>query len=240
MARREGQALSARFESPFVLNNHETHFSVTDRLGKVVAQGSLYTMKKHHPDALPSPFASSPPKGKAKDDAIEITVEKKGGTVSLKNFASMYAAKHWLNAVIKKDKYKWLKRDRIEVATMEIHSPDLEDIIEHDFTPIEALWELPEPYVSEAAQLRGDKKGRSIGHADGGKDMRESKGNRAAGKKPVPDGMISIADLCTKLKIEPRIARGVLRKKFDKPEHGWAWSKKDAEKVEATLKKECK
>src|SRR4051812_17138450 len=100
MGKRAGQIVqeNSRFTRPFYFEHKETYSVVWDNKGKVVAQGSIHTMKNAHPDTLPAPFAASPPSKNAKDKAIAIQVDGAGGLRSLHNFAAMYAAKHWVNA----------------------------------------------------------------------------------------------------------------------------------------------
>jgi hypothetical protein len=53
--------------------------------------------------------------------------------------------------------------------------------------------------------------------------------------KPKVDlsGMVTAKDIAKKLKVEGREVRGVLRSlKLTKPDHGWAWSKDEAAKIE--------
>jgi hypothetical protein len=192
---------------------------------------------------LPEPFPSAP----KRSATHELKFEKKGGIVAVHLFGAAYAAKHFLEAVMKKDKFKWLKRDRIELSelALEIVSPELEDLIEHKFTPQERDWELPDPFPMHALHLRGEKPAPKKAPAE---DDRSDKAvpERPKGKRPppvrkeLPKGMIALSTICEELKVEPREARAFLRKEHDKPEAGWAWNKKGAADIKADLKREFK
>lgn len=193
---------------------------------------------------LPDPHPH-PPKSGGK---YEIKIEKAGGTIRVIKWDALYAAHTYLAAIIQEDKYKWLKRDRIEVKGMEISCPDLEAILEHGLTPKEQEWELPEPDASEVKRFRGEKAERKRTVIEEG--AKQAAEHRSALNKPkrqapppreVPKGMITIAQICEEFKIEPRIARGILRKSdTPKPDLGWMWDKKGADSIKALLRKEIK
>lgn len=66
--------------------------------------------------------------------------------------------------------------------------------------------------------------------------------NKKTDKKPAQkktDGLVTLAEICTELSVEPRIARRKLRSSdLTKPEAGWAWDKKspDLKAVRKLLK----
>lgn len=86
---------------------------------------------------------------------------------------------------------------------------------------------IPQPPISEKAKDHASKE-------------YDKEVKRAEKKKHVerPTGLIALQDICEELKIDPRDARAILRKKkIDKPEHGrWEWSKDEVDKIKRILK----
>src|SRR5690349_3567267 len=151
--RRKRQTLQDRFEAPFWLKDNETYFAVLDNRSKVVAQGSYELMTKTH-KTLPPAFPSAPGGPKAEH---EVKVYRKGKMVLSMGFAATYSAKKFIEAMLLKDKPKWINPHilALEDIDLEIHCTELEDIIEHDYTKDEAAWNLPEPYPQQALRARG-------------------------------------------------------------------------------------
>ena len=144
---------------------------------------------------------------------------------------------------------------------------DLEDIIEYEYTKEEKKWRLPVPYPEYAETIARHGQGT---HPQLNTRTRESQGKppltdaekkkvglrvpseptreKAARKekperkkKERPAGIISLADICKKLKCDPREARQALRKsKAKKPDIGWAWPQKEEAQVTKDLEKALK
>lgn len=157
-------------------------------------------------------------------------------------FVALYAAHVFVLAVINDRPFKWLNSNEIKIDDTLIKCEQgLEDIIEHKLTASEREWELPEPYASRAHFLATGERHAVVMPAQADvKAQRAS--NRAVGlKRQDREGMTTIQDICASLKVEPRIARGILRKtSTPKPDAGWAWSAAEAKKIEALIRKEIK
>lgn len=91
-------------------------------------------------------------------------------------------------------------------------------------------------YSNETEQVK--KTGRELAAV---KENRDFAKKDKAEKKPraSKDGLTTLAEICTTLKIDPRDARAALRAaKIDKPDAGWAWANaKAAPDIEAIVKK---
>lgn len=176
------------------------------------------------------------------------------------NFVADYAASIFLETVIDGDKYifepagkyhpdRELLRTSRGITIREEFAGQLEQAIEYKPTPKEAEWD-PNPSMKQWRNFVNPPTHQEV-EAD---NMRRTKTQQAAntakpkrtpktpGKpKAMPPGMISIAAICEELKIEPRIARGILRDStLTKPEHGWAFTKEEVENVKKIIKKGMK
>ena len=178
-------------------------------------------MAKHYAHVVLSPPFPAPP---ARPAAFELQFLR-DNTFELHNFYSMYAAKHFLDEVIRKKKLKWLSSTEATLDSLTIKSDQLEQIIEYEFNPTEKEWELPDPYPLYAERIREGKM----------KKRTSSPTPRASSPRtrtPAPDGATSLAQLCVELKIDTRQARQILRKhKVPKP---YAW--KDTSTIAKLLK----
>lgn len=169
-------------------------------------------------------------------------------------FVAMYAAHIFVLAVINEREYKWLSSNELKVEDTTIKGDRLEDIIEYKLKPSELKWELPEPYASRAHFLATGERHtpelppNPILTPKQTRTIKAQTGVKAARSKPLTnrmradrEGLVSIQDICATLSIEPRIARGVLRKSnTPKPSHGWAFDKKEAERITKLIKDSLK
>jgi len=164
-------------------------------------------------------------------------------------FCGTYAAKHFFEAVINDRPYKWLDDRTIETSDgvkpqLRVRGSvenDLEEIIEHEYTELEEAWALPLPYDEYAQSLA-----RGVKHKIEPKEEQQPQEKKPKEKKPkkerksppVPDGLITIQDICAEIGMEPVEARKILRKnKTPKPDHGrWAWDEKGAKQIKKELK----
>lgn len=186
---------------------------------------------------LPDPFPHAP----KKPGKYAIECSREGKLVYTVRWATAYAARHCLDALICDDDYRWRSDDSVHTDSgVTIQCDELEELIEYKLKGDEAKWELPEPYVSEAHRARTGKteyepkktdRNEAAGKGDASKTLK-----RTDRKIATPDGYVSLADICKKVKVDPREARQYLRKNIDKPKTGWSWSKADAVKIERKLK----
>lgn len=178
----------------------------------------------------------------------------KGKSVNTEAFVAIYAAHTFVLAVVNERKYKWIDDNTIAIDDTFLKCEQgLDTIIEHKLTTTEREWQLPEPYASRARFLatgeRHEVDVKAMVNARAERAVKAQTGvkaQRAENRAPPPkrqdrEGLTTIQDICATLKIEPRIARAVLRKSnTPKPDVGWAWSSAEAKKIEALIRKEIK
>lgn len=112
---------------------------------------------------------------------------------------------------------------------------DVEGLLDEDD---EIEWMPPQPHFNDLLRAAGDE---TVKHDTSTPDEERPNRVRKVRKPGVPppsrDGLVTLADICAELKIEPRDARKTLRNKVEKPDAGWAWPADEAAKVKAILKK---
>jgi len=168
------------------------------------------------------------------------------GSRNFLNFAALYSAKKFLEKFREKREWKIeeLGPDDFEVKCCQAEAGDYVTIIEdkvviswasgqykmrdldtYKYKPLEAEWELPDPYPNHIKRMMGEARSNEFKPV-----IKKERVSR--------DGLISIADICDELQIDPREARAHLRKLNEKkPDAGWAWDEKEAERVKKLLKK---
>lgn len=155
-------------------------------------------------------------------------------------FNAAYAAQKFLLAV--GDNFTWVNRTTIEFSDSGVQctSPNLEEVIEAE--PL-VSWELPHPYDSYAARIRG----KPVPLLDRLRERRASLEQRpkAERRKVIPrasrDGLISVQDLAKELNVEPGELRQILRKKQEKkPDAGWVWSQEEAVRIRKMMEEGLK
>ncbi len=157
--------------------------------------------------------------------------------------------------------------DEIVRITTDAPPTGLSEIMEHEFTERQrmwtphaldmrkciAIWMKPgAEYVSEwEQQVRADYKDKDQVErekVEAKTAKLQAKADRKAADKPKrepkapkPDGLIDLATLLAGTDVSPKEARNALRKgNFEKPSHGWSWSKKDADDIRPKLLKKVK
>lgn len=177
--------------------------------------------------ALEKPFPSNP----HRPAKHVIWFSRRNNLLQINGFCTLYAAKKFVEAVIGDEEYKW--RDTNEFITVDsgmiVKSDTLEDIIEHEYSPQETAWALPEPYASEAHFLAT---GERYSAKPPPKDFEvvPIPQRRSSTPRPSRDGLTTLATICADIKLDPREARAILRKSnTPKPATGWsgddAWAK---------------
>lgn len=96
-------------------------------------------------------------------------------------------------------------------------------------------WEIPQPDLNQCLFAAGLQ---SVKHeAEPEEKPNKVRKVRAPSAAPVSrDGLITLAEICEELKMEPRDARKILRDKVEKPDAGWCWPPEEAKKIKAILK----
>lgn len=112
---------------------------------------------------------------------------------------------------------------------------DVEGLLDNED---EIEWMPPQPHLNDLLRAAGDQ---VIKHDTTPDEAEKPNRVRKVRKPGVPppsrDGLVTLADLCAELKIEPRDARKTLRNKVEKPDAGWAWPADEAAKIRTILKR---
>lgn len=163
--------------------------------------------------------------------------------VMIQNFFATYAASRYIDAVVGDNEIRWRGEDAFIVPDLgvTIKGDNLETVMEYESKGAEAEWELPEPHATDAKFIATGERRKASPPARMSEDdtdrakQRGDKPKRSGPPRAVPDGMISLAAICEGIGMAPRDARAILRKKADKPDHGWAWPAAEANKIKAML-----
>lgn len=190
------------------------------------------------------PFASSP----AKPPKCSLRSEwPDTGQMQLRTFRGLWGAKLFYDFLTDFKQVRWLSDTKLVVneTGLVISSPELEQIVEYKLKKDEETYQWPEPFHSEMTAFKNRTSVKSMKGNDRQLPDSEKRKSPKEKKERVPrpskDGLISIGDIATELKIEPRIARGILRTtKTPKPDAGWAWSQAEVEAIKALIKKGLK
>lgn len=160
-------------------------------------------------------------------------------------FAAPYAAKKWLELVVQGDEYviegnTYLRTaSGIVIRAGHMGGHTVREIWEHEYTREEDLWDMPQPYLSQALHFRA----LSTGLVKPRYDTTIASKERRAPRTPRAsrDGLVTIGAIATELKRTPRELRGYLRKwKIEKPVAGWAWKIEEADAIKERLTKEMR
>lgn len=184
---------------------------------------------------LEPPFPSAP----KRNPTHLLSFFRKGNFLMLMQFSALYAARRFLDAAFEGTHYKWQSEHEITSGDISCKcDQDLEALLEHKLTKDEKAWIIPPPYDQYVTYVRtGEKPRTTIG------DTRETVSDkRATGGTPraapaSKEGLTSLADVCKRLKVDPREARQTLRKStFEKPQAGWHFTPAQVKEVEALIK----
>lgn len=177
-------------------------------------------------------FSSSP--RRPPTIGIYITHEDKPGAINYVSFSKDYSAARFIQDV--QERHGLPDKDgddlifeagwRLSTRKNSINN-DLPGLLTYKHKGDELSFSIPEETKQRFA-IFGAKRERPI------EPLPETRTNERI-RKPKPEGLIPLADLCK----DPGEARKALRKsKTDKPQHGWAWAKDDPNlsKIKALLK----
>lgn len=171
------------------------------------------------------------------------------GKMQLRTFRGLWGAKKLYDFWTDHKQVKWLTPTKLVTEDgMTIQSPELEKIVEYELSREERSYVWPEPFNGEVTHFKNKTSVKTVNaRAEHSKPDKPAKEPRKAKEKkervprPSKDGLVSIGEIAQELKIEPRIARGVLRDtKTPKPDAGWAWPKDQVEKIKSIIKKGMK
>lgn len=157
-------------------------------------------------------------------------------------FVGLYAAKRWVEYILGDDldNCTWPNLHTMVTPggisifctppTNKMQENGLERVLNHEYTPQERLWHLPDQHKRIIDHFK-----RPYPDPDMPK-MSKSQTRAAARAASKPDGeMISVTDIATGLGLKPRDARAALRKsEFEKPDYGWQFIKDSPEHKQIT------
>lgn len=196
------------------------------------------------------PFASSP----AKPPKCSLRMEwPDTDMMQLRTFRDFWGAKKLFDFLTEFKQVRWLSTTKLVVneTGMVISSPELEQIVEHKLDKKHEQYQWTEPFLSEVTAFknkttikssRGNERvHRQPAGADQDDKIHAKREKKERTPRPSKDGLISIGEIAAEMKIEPRIARGILRDtKTPKPDAGWAWAKGEVDGIKAIIKKGLK
>lgn len=141
-------------------------------------------------------------------------------------FRSKFAARKYLDLLIKDDEVTWISDTELVTSRdLWMRGDELKEYFDYQYKGDRVkVWDLPDQYKRKANYMRSNKS-----HTPPPPQKYKKRISRK--------GMILIGDICKKIGMNPRDARGILRALgYDKPEHGWAWrERKDADEIKQTL-----
>ena len=160
-------------------------------------------------------------------------VNHENGKQYVVNSYACYAAKKIVDYILDGDEYEFspLTHGTIGVREIDIRSDQMQEILDHKYTPEEEAWQLPTPYPENIMRFMTGKKKLD--------DTPSAPVKPAAPRQKIDrTGKTSIQELCDELKVEPRDARAALRKaKIEKPAGGWIFDADQLDKIRAIIKK---
>jgi hypothetical protein len=191
-------------------------------------------------EGLPHPYPSSP--RRLPTHFIGITCGKRYHS---ETFSAAYAARAFVDHVVGDQAYKWLSHTKIRTEEdVIVESPQLEDIIEHDLTPAEKEWSISDEdkrtifYVVTGRRLRirpfNDKKM----YDSVAEPIKAIQQERI--RKESPNGLVSIADICARIGMDPTKARRALRASTQLAHQAkgrWAWPESEVDAIIKIIKK---
>lgn len=147
---------------------------------------------------------------------------EKLGKMNISVFYAPFAAQAFLDLLIGEDEIKWKADDRIKTSSgVIIRGEQLKEIYKYHPTTKEDDWELPQKFYDYATYIRSDEEYKP--------ELTMDRRERHSRK-----GMVLIHTIAEEFKLEPRDARGILRRHMKKPAHGWAW--RTSEEIESIKK----
>ena len=130
-------------------------------------------------------------------------------------FRAPFAAKLYLNMILADDDFDWVGEDRLVTEHgLEVKGVGLKKIYDYKLKRNEEeYFQLSDEYKKRAFYMRDDSP--HSGFREGETISRRKRHSRKS--------MTKIEIIAAQLGMSPRACRAILRRKMDKPEHGWAW-----------------
>lgn len=171
-------------------------------------------------------------------------------TRSYLNFAASYSAKKFLEAFQEAGEHSWeeLDKDDFEVRCCGAEPGDcslivngdtviswtgngtMRDLRKYEYTAAERDWVLPDPYPNHILRALGKLQRGTL-------PVSKREARKEVKARMSKEGFVSIGDICAEMKIDPREARSLLRrKKVEKTELGWCWPADSIGKIKSLLK----
>ena len=178
-----------------------------------------------------------------------VRADWQGRLIAL-SFAHIFAAKKMMEEVLGGRAYKW--RDVRSVETpdgMIVASDALEDIVEYEYANSgEREWTFGEPEAGYIRRFLGVEAARTRPIVHHTAEERPQDTDRPQQRTHTPraprvtreraEGVVGLAEICERLGVDPKDARGVLRGgPFPKSSGGWQWPDGEAESVGKWLEK---
>lgn len=192
------------------------------------------SLNKHKPRDNDNPYPSSP----YAPPTINIWFRYGEGRMQIHCLRKRWAAKRYIDMALNGREYGESTEPGWYITDDELLEFKLEGDVDGLLDEDEVDWEIPLPDSNQLRIAAGLTVVKT--QAEEAEDEEKPKRvttRRPAGAPPVSrEGLITLAEICAELKIEPRDARKTLRGKVEKPEAGWAWPADEAKKVKAILK----
>lgn len=188
---------------------------------------------------LKDPFPSNPMKPtRYSITAIRTMVGEEHSRVHTVGFYSCYAAKHWLSVMLGNEGAVRRGYELHLDSGIKLRSYQLDAIMGHEFTEEEEQWKLPIDYLRWIAMFRrGEWELKPEPVVTETITRAQSKAKQEAHARPkVPDGFVTVTELCKGTPVAPMNARALLRaSSYVKPAYGWAFGPKDLAKVKQLI-----
>lgn len=161
------------------------------------------------------------------------------------NTCAAWAAKKAVDIIIGEETFRWLDHKTIITENgIKIKSDQLEELMELEMPKRVEEWDFPENEKMHflrirktRAQIKQDHEEQEPRRADTASPPTPRVKRTASVPRASRDGLVTIQAICEEIGVDPKDARGVLRKSkdFQKGPAGWAWSEGEADKVRKFL-----
>lgn len=187
---------------------------------------------------LPEPYGSPP--GRPGKYAFYISRHGDDDTQTMcVVFAEPYAARKFLDELLKDDGYIWddectIRSETGIVVSTRWYPKRMRRCVEHEYSIAEMAWDL-DPHVARwARQFRsGPPQPRTLEEDAAHKERAERKASTP--RKEAPAGWLHVSDVALSMGIDARDARRALRACMTKPDVGWYFDPKEVEDVKAKI-----
>jgi hypothetical protein len=170
------------------------------------------------------------------------------GRLLIVNYCGVFAAKKAFDHIVSEEEYKWLDSKTIQTESgLKVRSDQLEEIVEYDFSKEQQEWDFPEEERRKFYAIRSRPEDREQARKERNERLgvdQDDKPERTK-KERTPrasrEGLVTVQMIAEEFGIEPREARGILRKaKVEKPSAGWAGNETWADNIRKIIEKGMK